>query len=125
MQISGVSAGNGSGHSEKRELPIPLEELSSLSMKQIAMLNDRGILYVQELLAMLSNDATREPLIKYLGLSRREAAQLEDEAESLLTPEEIRSLKRPVPRYPLGAEDYRRTEIKGGGTKSQKDDENR
>ncbi len=117
MHTHGISAENGSGKSDGgSSTPVPLEELSGLTMKQIGMLHDRGILYVQELLAMLSNEETEGLLVAYLGLSRRETSELKEECKSLLTPEELRSLTRPVPRYPLGAEDYRRSEIENGKT---------
>lgn len=115
MHIRDISAeSTGENRSKEPSPPVPLEELGTLTMKQIGMLHDQGILYVQELLAMLSNEETRNLLTKYLGLSRREASALEEECKSILTPEELRSLERTVPRYPLGAEDYRRSEIERG-----------
>jgi hypothetical protein len=113
MHIHDVMPDGGSGRSSaQREQPlVPLEELDTLTPEQIALLHDRGILYVQEILAMLANEETRGVLAKYLGLSRRETSALEEEAQALLTPEEVRSLRKPVPRYPLGAEDYRRQEV--------------
>ncbi len=107
------SMGSTSGEAGKKQKtpPTPLEDLKTLSPEQISLLHGLGVTYVQEVVSMLADEETRKYLLKYLHMSRRNADELEKEADFLLTPEESKALRKKPAPYPLGAEDYRRAEI--------------
>ena len=101
----------GEAGKKQKTPPMPLEDLKTLSPEQINLLHGLGVTYVQEVVSMLADEETRKYLLKYLHMSRRKADELEKEADFLLTPEESKSLRKKTPPYPLGAEDYRKSEI--------------